>query len=158
VSVRFATDQQKKICMSIWFKKDWDIDKLNQFAANTMNELIGIKFTEIGENYIKATMPVDNRTRQAYGLLHGGASVTLAETIGSVASVMVVDHEQFYCVGVEINANHIRSVRDGIVVATAIPLHLGFSSHVWEIKIIDKNEKLVCASRLTVYVKKNKGK
>ena len=139
--------------MSIWFKKDWSIEKLNQFASNTMNELIGIKFTEVGENYLKATMPVDNRTRQAYGLLHGGASATLAETIGSVASVMVVDPEQYYCVGVEINANHIRSVREGFVTATAIPLHLGISSHVWDIKIVDKNEKLVCVSRLTVFVK-----
>jgi 1,4-dihydroxy-2-naphthoyl-CoA hydrolase len=142
--------------MSIWFKKDWDIEKLNQFGVNTMNELIGIRFTEVGENFLKATMPVDNRTRQAYGLMHGGASVTLAETIGSVASIMVVDHEQYYCVGVEINANHLRSVKEGMVTATAIPLHLGLSSHVWEIRIHDKNEKLVCASRLTVYVKRKK--
>jgi 1,4-dihydroxy-2-naphthoyl-CoA hydrolase len=140
--------------MSVWFKNDWSIEKLNGLAVNTMNELIGIKFIEVGENYLKATMPVDNRTRQAYGLLHGGASVTLAETVGSVGSVMVVDPEQFYCVGVEINANHIRSVREGFVTATAIPLHLGFSSHIWEIKIVDNYEKLVCASRLTVYVKK----
>jgi 1,4-dihydroxy-2-naphthoyl-CoA hydrolase len=142
--------------MPIWFKKDWNIEKLNQFAANTMNELIGIQFTEVGENYLKASMPVDNRTRQAYGLLHGGASVTLAETIGSVASIMVVDPDLYYCVGVEINANHLRSVKEGFVIATAIPLHLGLSSHVWEIKIVDKNEKLVCASRLTVYVMRKK--
>jgi 1,4-dihydroxy-2-naphthoyl-CoA hydrolase len=142
--------------MSIWFKKDWEIEKLNKFSLNTMNELIGIKFIEVGENYLKATMPVDNRTRQAYGLLHGGASTTLSETIGSVASIMVVDPERYYCVGVEINANHLRSVREGFVIATAIPLHLGISSHVWEIKIVDKNEKLVCASRLTVFVKAKK--
>lgn len=140
--------------MSIWFKKDWDIQKLNQFAANTMNDLIGIRFTEVGENYLKATMPVDHRTRQAYGLLHGGASATLAETIGSVGSVLIVDPDQSICVGVEINANHLRSVKDGFVTATAIPLHIGMSSHVWDIKIIDKNEKLICVSRLTVYVKK----
>jgi 1,4-dihydroxy-2-naphthoyl-CoA hydrolase len=140
--------------MSIWFKKDWDIDKLNLLAANTMNDLIGIRFTEVGENYLKATMPVDHRTRQAYGLLHGGASVTLAETIGSVGSLLVVDPDQSICVGVEINANHLRSVKEGFVTATAIPLHLGMSSHVWDIKIIDKNEKLICVSRLTVYVKK----
>ena len=142
--------------MSIWFKKDWEIEKLNQFSANTMNELLGIKFTEVGENFIKATMPVDNRTRQAYGLLHGGASATLAETIGSVASILVVDPERYYCVGIEINANHLRTVKEGFVTATAIPLHLGLSSHVWEIKITDKNEKLVCASRLTVFVKAKK--
>src|SRR5664279_4926286 len=123
--------------MSIWFKKDWEIEKLNQFSANTMNELLGIQFSEVGENFIRATMPVDNRTRQAYGLLHGGASATLAETIGSVASVMVVDPDQFICVGVELNCNHIRGVREGFVTATAIPLHLGISSHVWDIKIID---------------------
>jgi 1,4-dihydroxy-2-naphthoyl-CoA hydrolase len=142
--------------MSIWFKKEFDIEKLNQFGVNTMNEILGIKITEVGENYLKATMPVDNRTRQAYGLLHGGASATLAETVGSVASIMVVDPERYYCVGVEINANHLRSVREGIVVATAIPLHLGMSSHVWEIKIVDQHEKLVCASRLTVFVKAKK--
>lgn len=140
--------------MPIWFKMDWDIEKLNKLSADTMNDLLGIKFTEVGENYLKATMPVDQRTRQAYGLLHGGASVTLAETVGSVASVMVVDPELYLCVGVEINANHLRSVKDGFVIATAIPLHLGMSSHVWDIKIIDKNEKLICVSRLTVYVKK----
>ena len=142
--------------MSIWFKKDWNIEKLNQYGTNTMNELIGIKFTEVGENFVKATMPVDNRTRQAYGLLHGGASVTLAETVGSVASIMVVDPDQYYCVGVEINANHLRSVKEGFVFATATPLHLGLSSHVWEIKIIDKNEKIICVSRLTVFVKRKK--
>src|ERR1700734_2868563 len=119
--------------MSIWFKMDWDIEKLNRLSANTMNDLLGIKFIEVGENYLKATMPVDQRTRQAYGLLHGGASATLAETVGSVASVMVVDPEHYFCVGVEINANHIRSVREGFVTATAIPLHIGMSSHVWDI-------------------------
>jgi 1,4-dihydroxy-2-naphthoyl-CoA hydrolase len=142
--------------MSIWFKKDWDIEKLNELASNTMNDFIGIKFIEVGENYLKATMPVDHRTRQAYGLLHGGASATLAETVGSVGSVLVVDPEQYFCVGIEINANHLRSVKDGFVIATAIPLHIGMSSHVWDIKIIDKNEKLICVSRLTVYVVKKK--
>ena len=142
--------------MSIWFKKDINLEKLNQFSTNTMNELLGIRITEIGENFIKATMPVDKRTHQAYGILHGGASAALAETLGSIGSVIIVDPEQFICVGVEINANHIRSVRDGFVTGTAIPLHIGASSHVWEIKIVDKNEKLVCVSRLTVFVKKKK--
>lgn len=142
--------------MSIWFKKDWEIEKLNSFSANTMNELLGIEFTEVGDSHLKATMPVDNRTRQAYGLLHGGASATLAETIGSVASIMVVDPEIYYCVGIEINANHIRSVKEGLVTATAIPLHIGLSSHVWDIKIVDAREKLICVSRLTVYVKRKK--
>jgi 1,4-dihydroxy-2-naphthoyl-CoA hydrolase len=142
--------------MSIWFKKDIDLEKLNQFSVNTMNEILGIKITEIGENYLKGTMPVDKRTHQAYGILHGGASAALAETLGSIGSVIVVDPEKYICVGVEINANHIRSVREGIVTGMAIPLHLGASSHVWEIKITDKNEKLVCVSRLTVFVKAKK--
>jgi 1,4-dihydroxy-2-naphthoyl-CoA hydrolase len=142
--------------MSIWFKKDIDVEKLNQFSANTMNELLGIRITEVGENYIKGIMPVDKRTHQAYGIMHGGASAALAETLGSIGSIMVVDPELYICVGVEINANHIRSVREGFVTGTAIPLHLGASSHVWEIKIIDKNEKLVCVSRLTVFVKAKK--
>jgi 1,4-dihydroxy-2-naphthoyl-CoA hydrolase len=140
--------------MSIWFKKEIDVEKLNQFSVNTMNELLGIRITEIGENFLKGTMPVDKRTQQAYGILHGGASAALAETLGSVGSIMVVDPEQYICVGVEINANHIRSVRDGRVTGTAIPLHLGASSHIWDIKIVDKNDKLVCVSRLTVFVKK----
>ena len=142
--------------MSIWFKNDINLEKLNQFSANTMNELLGIRITELGENYIKATMPVDKRTHQAYGILHGGASAALAETLGSIGSVIIVDPEQYICVGVEINANHIRSVRDGFVTGTAVPLHIGASSHVWEIKILDKNDKLVCVSRLTVFVKKKK--
>ena len=142
--------------MSVWFKKDWNLEKLNQLSTNTMNEMIGIRFIEVGENYLKASMPVDHRTRQAYGLLHGGASATLAETVGSVASVMIVDPELYYCVGVEINANHLRSVKEGEVIATATPLHIGLSSHVWEIKIVDHQERLICASRLTVYVKKKK--
>jgi 1,4-dihydroxy-2-naphthoyl-CoA hydrolase len=142
--------------MSIWFKKDINLEKLNQFSTNTMNELLGIRITELGENYIKATMPVDKRTHQAYGILHGGASAALAETLGSIGSVIIVDPEEYICVGVEINANHIRSVRDGFVTGTAVPLHIGASSHVWEIRIVDKNEKLVCVSRLTVFVKKKK--
>jgi len=142
--------------MSIWFKKDINLEKLNQFSANTMNELLGIRITELGENYIKATMPVDKRTHQAYGILHGGASAALAETLGSIGSVIIVDPEEYICVGVEINANHIRSVRDGLVTGTAVPLHIGASSHVWEIRIVDKNEKLVCVSRLTVFVKQRK--
>jgi 1,4-dihydroxy-2-naphthoyl-CoA hydrolase len=142
--------------MSIWFKKDINLEKLNQFSANTMNELLGIRITELGENFIKATMPVDKRTHQAYGILHGGASAALAETLGSIGSVIIVDPEQYICVGVEINANHIRSVRDGFVTGTAVPLHIGASSHVWEIRIVDKNEKLICVSRLTVFVKQKK--
>ena len=97
-------------------------------------------------------MPVDHRTKQPYGLLHGGASCVLAETIGSVASAMVIDHAKFVCVGLEINANHVRSARTGFVTGIAMPLHLGANTHVWDIKVYDELEKLVCVSRLTVAV------
>ena len=138
--------------MSIWFDKELSIDKLKLISHNTMAEYLGIEWTEVGENFLKAKMPVDHRTVQAYGLLHGGASCTLAETIGTVASAMFVDHSKFYCVGLEINANHIRSAKEGYVTGIATPLHLGSSSQVWDIKIFDEKEKLVCVSRLTVAI------
>ncbi|HKB42915.1 MAG TPA: hotdog fold thioesterase [Chitinophagaceae bacterium] len=138
--------------MSIWFDKNLSLEKLQSFDPDTMNEHIGIEWTEIGEDFIKAKMPVDHRTKQAYGLMHGGASCVLAETIGSVASAMVIDHSKFYCVGLEINANHIRSAREGYVTGIATPIHLGNTTHVWDIKIVDDKNKLVCASRLTVVV------
>jgi len=138
--------------MSVWFDKELSLEKLRSFDTDTMNKLIGIEWTEVGDNFLKAKMPVDNRTKQAYGILHGGASCVLAETIGSVGSAMIIDHSKFYCAGIEINANHIRSARDGWVTGIAIPLHLGSSTHVWDIKIIDEKEKLVCVSRLTVAI------
>ena len=117
-----------------------------------MSEYIGIEFTEIGENYLKGRIPVDHRTNQPYGLLHGGASCALAETLGSIASALVIDQSAFICVGLEINANHIRSAKKGFVTGTALPLHLGKSTHVWDIKINDEDQKLVCVSRLTVAI------
>ena len=138
--------------MPIWFKKDLAIADFNTLGKGTMGEYIGIEWTELGEDFLKARMPVDHRTIQPYGLLHGGASCVLAETVGSVASAMVIDHEKFYCVGLEINANHVRGVRSGFVTATASPLHLGSTTHVWDIKIHDENGKLVCVSRLTVAI------
>lgn len=138
--------------MSIWFKKDLSIENFNHLGKDTMGDYIGIEWTELGDNYLKATMQVDHRTKQPYGLLHGGASCVLAETIGSVASAMVVDHSKFLCVGLEINANHVRGVKEGYVTGIASPLHLGSSTHVWDIKIYDEKEKLVCVSRLTVAV------
>jgi 1,4-dihydroxy-2-naphthoyl-CoA hydrolase len=138
--------------MSIWFNKSLRIEDINPLGQGTMAEYIGIEFTEIGENYLKAKMPVDHRTQQPYGLLHGGASAALAETLGSVASAFVVDHTRFYCVGLEINANHIRGAKEGFVYGTAIPLHIGNSTHVWDIKIHNDQEKLVCVSRLTVAI------
>jgi 1,4-dihydroxy-2-naphthoyl-CoA hydrolase len=139
---------------NIWFKKEFSLEKLQQTGKNTMAEHLGILFSEIGDNYIKATMPVDNRTKQPYGLLHGGASVALAETLGSVASFLVIDPQKSWCVGLEINANHISAVKSGLVIATANPIHLGYSTHVWNIQIHDEKEKLVCISRLTVAILK----
>lgn len=138
--------------MPIWFNKELTLQDLAPLGKDTMGEHIGIQWTEVGENYIKASMPVDNRTKQPYGLLHGGASCVLAETIGSVASAMVVDHSKFLCVGLEINANHVRSARQGVVNGIAMPVHLGANTHVWDIRIYDELEKLVCISRLTVAV------
>lgn len=136
----------------IWFDHKPSPDQLTALGKGTMTEFLDIQWTEVGEDFIRATMPVDQRTIQPYGLLHGGASCVLAETIGSVASAMVVDHSRFYCVGLEINANHIRSARSGRVTGTAQPLHLGGSTHVWDIKIHGEDGKLVCVSRLTVAV------
>ncbi|MCZ2298417.1 MAG: hotdog fold thioesterase [Chitinophagales bacterium] len=141
----------------IWHDKNISLKDLEQWSKNTMSELLDIHFTEIGNDFLKATMPVDNRTIQPYGLLHGGASATLAETVGSVASALIINREKQMCVGLEINANHIRSARNGLVTAIAKPLHLGATTHVWDIKITDEKEKLICVSRLTVAVlnKKN---
>lgn len=138
--------------MSIWHNKELSVAHLEGLGKGTMGETIGIQFTELGDNYLKATMPVDHRTKQPYGLLHGGASVALAETLGSVGAALVIDREKYICVGQEINANHIRGVREGFVTGTATPIHLGAGSHVWEIKIHDQAGKLVCISRLTVAV------
>jgi len=139
---------------SIWFKKDLSLTDFAGLGKATMIENIGIAFSELGNDYIKATMPVDHRTQQPYGLLHGGASCVLAETLGSFASAMVIDPEKFICVGLEINANHIRSAKSGIVTGITTPIHIGAGTHIWDIKIYDEREKLVCVSRLTVAVLK----
>ncbi|MFT3674454.1 MAG: hotdog fold thioesterase [Chitinophagaceae bacterium] len=130
--------------MSIWFNKELSITYLDSLLPNTMGEYLGIEWVEIGDAHLVARMPVDNRTRQPYGLLHGGASCTLAETVGSVASALVVDHNRFACVGLEINANHVRSAREGFVTAKATALHLGGNTHVWDIKIEDEAHRLIC--------------
>ncbi len=137
--------------MSIWFK---DITKelLNQRGKRTMSEFLGIEFTEVGDDFLTATMPVTEKTKQPIGILHGGANVVLAETIASTAANAVVDLESYYCVGLEINANHIRSVKEGIVTASTTPIHLGRSTQVWEIKIINPEGKLSCISRMTAAV------
>ncbi len=137
---------------SIWFNKEVQIAEFEQMGKNTMGDFLGMKFTEIGKDFLVMEMPVNERTRQPYGILHGGASVALAETVGSIASALVIDTSKFYCVGMEVNANHIRSAKDGFVTATCKPLHIGRTSHVWDIKITNEQGKLVCVSRLTVAV------
>jgi 1,4-dihydroxy-2-naphthoyl-CoA hydrolase len=131
------------------------LDTINAWATGNMIEHVGIEFTEIHATYIKAKMPVDHRTKQPFGLLHGGASVVLAETMGSIASSLAVpDAAHYKGVGVEINANHLKSARGGFVIGTCIPLRIGKTLHVYEIKIHDEDEQLICASRLTVAILK----
>lgn len=137
---------------SIWFSLDISLDQLNEMGKGNMAELLGMEFTEIGPDCLRAMMPVDHRTKQPYGLLHGGASVALAETVGSVASALIIDPEKQICVGLEINANHVRGIKEGYVHALVKPLHIGGSTHVWDIRITDDQHKLVCVSRLTVAV------
>ncbi len=134
------------------FKPGMTLEKLNQFFPNTLVAHLGIEITGVGEDYIEAKMPVDHRTHQPLGLLHGGASVALAETLGSVAATCCVDAKTQYCVGLEINANHIKSVRDGFVYGIAKPIHIGKKTQVWEIKITNEQKQLVCISRITLAV------
>jgi 1,4-dihydroxy-2-naphthoyl-CoA hydrolase len=134
------------------FNPTLSIETLTAMSANTMLEHLGIEFIGVGEDFIKAKMPVDRRTHQPLGLLHGGASVTLAETLGSVAATFCVDMSKQYCVGLEINANHIKSVKEGFVTGVARPVHVGKKTQVWEIKITNEKEELVCVSRITLAV------
>lgn len=119
-----------------------------------MVEHLGIEVTEVGKDYICGKMPVDKRTRQPFGLLHGGASVVLAESLGSLGANLAVDMNESYCVGLEINANHVRSVREGYVFGKATILHAGKNTQIWDIRITDQEDKLVCVSRLTMAVLK----
>lgn len=137
--------------MTIW-RNLLSVSELNAGRDATMVEHLGIEFTEIGADYIRATMPVDARTRQPYGLLHGGASVALAETLGSMGAAMCVDAKEYQCVGQEINANHVRSARTGYVTGTARAVHLGGRTQIWSIEIVNEAGKLICISRLTVAV------
>lgn len=125
---------------------------LQQLSANTMVDHLGIEFTEVGPDFITARMPVDHRTHQPYGLLHGGASVALAETLGSIAAHFCIDTSRQYCVGLEINANHIKSVRDGFVTGKASAIHIGKRTQVWEIRITSEHNELVCISRITMAI------
>lgn len=137
--------------MPLW-KQPPDIEQLNAASAGTLMKQLGIRFTTAGDDYLCASMPVDARTHQPFGLLHGGASVALAETVGSTAALLTLDTEQELAVGLDINANHLRGVRQGIVTATARALHRGRSTQVWEIRITAEDDSLVCISRLTMAV------
>lgn len=141
--------------MGIWSSRP-DLGALNALSYNTLVDHLGIKIIEVGDDYLKATMPVDYRTHQPMGLLHGGASVALAETLGSIGGYLCVDGSKHSCVGLEINANHLRPVRKGLVTAVATPIRLGKMVHVWEIRIYDDRDHLVCISRLTMAVVKKK--
>jgi uncharacterized protein (TIGR00369 family) len=136
--------------MSIW-KRDTTPSEVNKLMAGTMCEHLGMELTEIGPDYLVATLPVDERTRQHMGIIHGGASVVLAETLGSLGSMLCCP-DGFYIVGLDINANHIRAGRPPYVIGTARPLHIGSSTMVWDIRITDTEGKLVCISRLTCAV------
>lgn len=125
---------------------------LNRWSPNTLAEQLGIEFTVVGEDHLEARMPVDRRTHQPLGLLHGGASVALAETLGSVAATLCVDETRQYCVGLEINANHLKGVREGFVTGVTRPIHIGKKTQVWEIRITSEQDELVCISRITLAV------
>ncbi len=137
---------------AIWFKPGFTIEELQHMGKNNLIEHLGIQITQIGDDFITATMPVDQRTHQPMGLLHGGASCVLAETIGSLASYMVIDPALYKSVGLEINANHVRGIQSGWVIGTTSPVHLGKTTHIWDIRIRDEKGSLICISRLTVAV------
>lgn len=138
--------------MSIWAIEKPTVEEIDRLSEGTMISQLGIKIIEIGDDFVRATMPVDKRTIQPMGLLHGGASAALAETLGSYAAMLCLNPAIEGAVGLEINANHIRSVRDGLVTGTARPLHIGRRTQVWEIRIEDEEARLVCVSRLTMAV------
>ena len=137
--------------MAIWFNTT-DLNTARERCKGSMIEHLGIELLEIGDDYLKGRMPVDHRTKQPYGLLHGGASVTLAETLGSWGALFCVDASKFMTVGLDINANHVRAATEGYVYGTARPFHVGRTTQVWEIRIADEQDRLVCISRLTMAV------
>ncbi|WP_246166929.1 hotdog fold thioesterase [Oryzomonas japonica] len=141
--------QRKETAMPIW-KSPATLEQITERSRNTLMEHLGIEYLEIGDDYLKARMPVDERTRQTAGILHGGASAALAETLGSIAAGLCVDRERQRIVGLEINANHIRPVTEGWVTGITRPIHVGKTTQIWEIRIHDERDKLVCISRLTV--------
>ncbi len=134
------------------FPSDLTLQDVNAWRKNTMADFLDIQFTQIGADFLEATMPVNNRTKQPLGLLHGGANVVLAETLGSIASTLTVDRTKQFCVGLEINANHLKSVSEGYVKGITKPIHIGKKTQVWEIKIYTESGDLTCISRITVAV------
>jgi len=138
--------------MAAVFRAPVSLEQLNTLSRNTVIAQLGIVFTAAGDDWLQATMPVDARTHQPYGILHGGASVVLAETLGSSAGNLCVDTAEKVCVGLEINANHVRAKRDGVVTGTARAIHVGRSTQLWDIRIEDEQGRLVCTSRLTLAV------
>ena len=143
--------------MSIW-RLNPDIEQLNQIRKNSLVETLGIEIIEIGDDYIKGTMPVDKRTLQPEGKLHGGASAALAETLGSIGSTLCIDMQNYYCVGMSINSNHLRPATSGYVTGIATPLHIGLTTHIWNIDIQGNQNKLISVSRLTTAILKRPGK
>ena len=141
--------------MSIWFT-NYALKDFEKFNTKNIHHSLGIEFTEIGPESLSASMPVDGRTIQPAGILHGGASVVLAESLGSVGSNLIVDPSKFYCVGQSINANHIRPAKSGKVTGTATPIHIGKTSHIWSIAIKNEDKKLICICRLTMAIIKNR--
>jgi 1,4-dihydroxy-2-naphthoyl-CoA hydrolase len=137
--------------MSVW-KNKVDLATINSWSEGTLGQTLGMRFTELGEDFLRGTMPVDQRTRQPFGLLHGGASVALAETLGSCAANLCLDPKVELAVGLDINANHVRAATSGDVTGTARAVHIGRSTQVWEIRIEDDRQRLVCISRLTMAV------
>lgn len=139
----------------IWHTRP-TVELIQSLCHNNLAGNLGLEFLEVGDDFLRARMPVDARTVQVFGILHGGASASLAETMGSIAGSFCVDVNKKYVVGLEINCNHVRSAREGFVYGTARPIHLGGSTQIWDIRIVDEREKLVCISRLTLAVLEHK--
>ncbi|MEM8833087.1 MAG: hotdog fold thioesterase [Pseudomonadota bacterium] len=139
----------------IWFDK-YEIETLNGFRNGNMGVHIGMEFTEIGDDFLKGTIPVDERTKQPFGILHGGASCVLAETLGSVASWMCIDPSAKMAVGLEINANHLRPATEGVITGICKPIKIGRTVHVWNIEMFKDDGKMNCTSRLTCVIKDRK--
>lgn len=138
---------------TIW-RATVNLGEVNAFSRDSMLDHLGIEFVEVGPDFLKGSMPVDHRTIQPFGILHGGASVVLAETLGSMAANLCIDTDTLVAVGLDVSANHVRQVTGGVVTGTARPIHLGRKTHVWEIKIENESSDLVCVSRLTMIVLK----